>query len=387
MRQASMLDVVQEQFRNRFEVLRGTAYLNHAAMAPLPDVTVDAMRQSLDLQTTDPAGGYKRMYRHAQSARIALAGMIGARPDDVAITAGATAGILAIGHSLDWRAGDEVLLLDREFPANVQPWISMSRHKGFHIRRVAADGDATSSLISALGEQTRLVAVSDVNPFTGDCIDIDRLGEACEQHGVGLCVDVSQGIAIVNRNIMKKHVRFVVASAHKSLLGPSGVGLLCATPEARAEMTDSMTGWRSLEDPFSLTDQVPIRSMAKFEAGTPNEVLLTGLATSLALVGSIDESKIATSLIEMRARLDSLLSDIGCDVYTRDAASPIVCFSHAAKPADEIVDDLAAGGVMVSLRDNAVRIAVHFYNAVDDLERLARVLTNSVSKRGNFNDN
>ena len=123
------------------------------------------------------------MYRRGLES--ALGKLIGAAPDDVVLGNSTTYGLDLLANGMRWQRGDEVLVVDGDFPANVFPW-SVLRDDGVTVRFLKAPGGAIEPLQLALeiSRRTRLFCVSWVNSFNGHAIDLDGLGQVCRQNGV-----------------------------------------------------------------------------------------------------------------------------------------------------------------------------------------------------------
>src|SRR5690349_2620594 len=110
-------------FRGAFAEFEGVAYLNASLQGPMPLAAVQEAAAALEWK--------KHPYRLPDSAyfdlpdriREKVARLVGGRPDEIAVTTGASAGLAAIAAGIDWKPGDEVLVGRGEFPAHFSAWI------------------------------------------------------------------------------------------------------------------------------------------------------------------------------------------------------------------------------------------------------------------------
>src|SRR5699024_3894329 len=146
-------------------------------------------------------------------------------------------GLSVIAQGLDWRAGDQVVISDQEFPSNRIPWQALAE-RGVEVVEVDVDGsDAEQRVIDAIGERTRLVSLSSVQYGSGIRLDLAPIGRACRERGVLFCVDAIQSIGAVDFDAVACHADFVVADGHKWMLGPEGLALFYCRPAVRDRIT------------------------------------------------------------------------------------------------------------------------------------------------------
>src|ERR1700678_4692636 len=81
----------------------------------------------------------------AASLRQTLATLIGASPDEVALTSGAGAGLATIAYALKWSAGDEVIIAGGEFPAHYATWKPMEAREGIRLQITHPQGQFMQS--------------------------------------------------------------------------------------------------------------------------------------------------------------------------------------------------------------------------------------------------
>ncbi|MGB1221209.1 MAG: aminotransferase class V-fold PLP-dependent enzyme, partial [Alcanivoracaceae bacterium] len=145
-----------------------TLYLNHAAVAPWPQRTADAVGHFARENTVTGARYYPRWMQTENRLRQQAAQLIGAhRPEDVALLKNTSEGLSFIAAGLDWQPGDEVLTSNEEFPSNRIPWQALSA-RDVRLKEVSLQcADPEQALIDAIGPRTRLLTISSVQYGTG----------------------------------------------------------------------------------------------------------------------------------------------------------------------------------------------------------------------------
>ena len=159
--------------RSLFPELQARAYLNHAAISPASLAVKQAVTAVVDDYARRGVGAYGTWDKQRRELKAALAGLIGASPEDLALTTSTTGGVTAIAMCLPWKPGDRIVLFSGEFPANITPWQRAAELFGLKLVFLpASDYEAdTEHALSRLGQElergVRLVAVSSVQFRTG----------------------------------------------------------------------------------------------------------------------------------------------------------------------------------------------------------------------------
>jgi cysteine desulfurase/selenocysteine lyase len=227
-------------------------------------------------------------------------------------------------------------------------------------------------------ESTRLVALSSVHFATGARMDIDAIGRYLESRGVLFCVDAIQSLGAVP--LSTRHVDFMVADAHKWLLGPQGIGLLFVRRSRFELLEPALVGWKSVNSEKDFVrHQLEFATTARrYEPGSLNALGLIGLHAALQMLQHVGSAAIAEQLTSLRRFLVPALQHKGYEVLAHSAtaaASGIVSFRHDSKDLKQLYRELDAHKIVVSLREDphgrpCLRVAPHFYNTSAELEQL-----------------
>jgi len=176
-------------WREEWFEIEDATYLNTAAHAALPRVALRAVQASLEANKfphhVDDAVFFEAPIR----IRASLAKMIGAKPEEIALTTGASTGVAAVAHLLTWKPGDEVITAKGEFPLQYATWKPMEEREGVKFKIVAPrDRFITADdLIHALTPRTRVVSVSHVRFDDGSLLNAARVAGACQLRARYLC--------------------------------------------------------------------------------------------------------------------------------------------------------------------------------------------------------
>jgi cysteine desulfurase/selenocysteine lyase len=370
-----------EEWRREFTIVDKCVYLDHATQGPLPKPTVEAMHASIALQATTASLGFTAAHSKVEEVRARFAALIGADCDEIALTSSTAMGINIVAKGLPWQEGNSVVVPAFDFPSNIYPWMHL-KTKGVELRRIRPrNGQITvEDLLAACDSSTRVIAVSLVQFSNGSRIDIGELGEVCRSRGILLVVDGMQAVGWANINVHALPIDAMSLQSYKWLLGPFAVGWLYVRRELIDRIEPLAVGSRSMTPQESFLDHRFEFSptATRYESGVLNIHGVLGAGASIDLLRRIGMSAIETRVLSLADHLADGLVAKNCTIdpapENRRERSPIVAFRHPLVDARTCHRRLTEAGVGVSLREGAVRVSPHFYNTLDDIERLLDAL-------------
>jgi cysteine desulfurase/selenocysteine lyase len=366
--------------------MEDTAYLNTAGQGPMPRVSIRAAQAALEWKKYPYKAPEDLYVTSPTRVRALLAEIIGAQPGEIAITTGASTGMAAVANGLKWQPDDEVLIARGEFPAHFATWLPMQEAGKLRVRIVTPRGRflTTDDLIAAITPRTRLVSTALVRFDNAALCDAPRLAAAVHTAGALLLLDAAQCAGAMPMRVADLGADFIVASGYKWLLSPYGTGFFWASAKMLAEMQPSPAYWMAIEnssDFHNLTGEIRLTNEARRwdAAETASFFNLAPMQTSLEFILRAGVSTIwdhvrgLTAQIVERLPLDRCVLASPAD---QDARGPYVCVAaRKSEHTPQLYEKLRAAGVIVSLREGALRIAPHLYNTERDIDRLIKVLT------------
>ena len=360
-----------------FQLDENVIYLNHAAVAPWPVVTAEAVKAFADENARQGSKRYDAWLHTEKELRRQLAQLINAASSaEIAILKSTSEGLSVIAYGLPWQAGDNIVIPAKEFPSNRIVWQSL-QDQGVETRLVAIEQheDPEQSLIDAIDDRTVLLSCSSVQYASGLRLDLQRLGGACRQADVLFCVDAIQSIGALRFDAQACRADFVVADGHKWMLGPEGTALFYCRQDLIPRLALKQYGWHMVEDyaDFNRMDWQPNATAQRFECGSPNMTGITALHASTGLLLDIGMDRIEQQVLQRSAYLVEhlqRLDDIEILSPTKDSRrSGIVLFRKAGIDSEALYRHLKQHGVICALRGGGIRFSPHFYTPEDKIDR------------------
>jgi len=366
------------ELRALFPITERLVYLNHAAVSPLPTPTIKATEAQLHDVFESGSMHFRQWLSVKEEARRLLASLLGARPEQVAFMRNTSDSLSTVANGLRWKAGDNIVTFRHEFPSNIYPWLRLRETHGVEVRMCGEQNGRVDQeeLCNLIDDRTRLVAISQVQFASGFRANIARLAEATRQRDALLVVDVIQGLGVVPTNVEQEGIDVAAGAGHKWLLTPEGVGYLYLSDRARERIEPTLVGWVSVQSPedYDNFDQPWNRCTLAWETGTGPNALIHGLKASLELLASVGTKRISNYLEELTDYLCERLEGVAYDVVssrTPEDKSQIVCIKHRhGLSSMDLYRRLAEQNIITAPRGDRLRIAPHFYNNHEDIDRL-----------------
>jgi selenocysteine lyase/cysteine desulfurase len=368
-------------FRSQMPVAARYAYFDHAAVAPLPARTAAAIVRWAGEAAEQGDTVWPSWQARVEQARALAAGLINAEAAEVALVHSTSEGIGLVAEGYPWRAGDNVVTLDNEFPSNQYPWLNLAS-RGVETRRVpcgAAGRVDFDRLAEACDSRTRIVSLSWVGYASGWRCDLDAAAEMAHRAGALLFVDAIQGLGVFPLDVKATPIDFLAADGHKWLLGPEGAGIFFLRREHLDRLRPIGVGWHSVAHAadYARIELAYKPSAARYEGGSQNMVGFLGLAESLELLLEFGPAAIGQRILEITDAACQRLERAGAVIASpREGPhrSGIVSFELPGQEALAVKRRLLAAGVVTSARGGKVRLAAHAYNNDEDIDRLVRAL-------------
>ena len=316
----------------------------------------------------------------ANQTRVLAAQLINSKSSEIAFVKNTTQGIQLAANGIRWQPGDNVLIPENEFPANVFPWLNLA-NRGVETRFIPLNnGKFTPDDIARfMDNRTRAISVSAVSFTNGFRCNLAGIGRICHDRGIYFIVDAIQALGALEVDVNKCKIDLLSADAHKWLLGPQGIGFSFISESFLENLDVSNLGYRSMTDESDyLNYSIRLKPDAsRFEEGSLNIFGIVGLKAALGMLLSIGIPTINERLNEL---IDVIINNLIERRYiiksplNSNERSGILSFYHNEIETETIHQNLIKGKVVCAMRDGAIRISPHFYNNMDDIKDFLNAL-------------
>ncbi len=376
------------------------AYLDSAATSQKPLAVLDAERDFLTHANAAVHRGAHTLAAEAtelfEDARATVAGFVGAEPEQLVWTSGATMGLNLVAYSLGnaglIRPGDEIVTTAIEHHANLIPWQELAGRTGATLRHIPARDDGTLDMDAAaalIGERTRVVALTHVSNVLGIVNPVAELVALARAVGALTVLDACQSAPHLPLDLPALGVDLAVFSGHK-MLGPYGVGGLYGRSDVLEALPPFLTGG-SMITTVTLDRAEYLPPPQRFEAGTQPVGPAIGLAAAIRYLDGIGLGRIHAHESMLASRMHDGLVGIPGIRLLGDAAGAervgLWSFDVEGVHAHDAGQYLDALGIAVRVGHHcaaplharygvtaSVRASAALYNTADDIDRLVEAV-------------
>jgi cysteine desulfurase/selenocysteine lyase len=349
---------LQQEFPLKHDLI----YLNHAAVAPWPTRTRQAVQQFAEENNVYGSMNYLTWLEVEKQLRHRLKQLINAAScDDVALLKNTSEALSIVAYGLQWRNGDNVVISDEEFPSNRN---LKSAHQ-----------TPEESLIALCDERTRVLSISSVQYASGLRLELSTLGKFCRDTDILFCVDAIQSVGAVVFDVQKDLIDFAMADGHKWMLGPEGLAFFYSSEKARNKLKLTQYGWHMVEHAgdFDRVNWTIAPDSRRFECGSPNMLGIHALNASLSLLLETGMETVESEIHQRTDQIIHYLQDLESTTVLSSVESNrragIVTFKHHSIDSESLYKRLTGHNVMCAMRGGGVRFSPHFYTPLDKIQQ------------------
>lgn len=364
-----MMSIDWVQIRQRFPVNQRFAYLNSAAAGPVSIASQAAAADYYEKMMRDGDVHWNRWLADREAIRKKIAEFINAEPEEIALTTNTSEGMNIIVDALEERG--EVISSELEFPVTTLPWM----HRRIPVHRLpAVNGEIRiAALQENMTHETGVIALSHVQFSNGFRVDPAAVGDIKGRHAFVL--NASQSTGAFEIDVKRMQIDALCATGHKWMLAGYGSGFVYLSRELLDQSLPRSIGWLSVEDPFAMrNDEFRPRhdTAVRVELGCPHFAGIFSLGASIDLLLELGIGNIQARVLQLNQYLTSRLTEEGwrilSPIQNEDSRSAETLI-EVAQPA-EVVHHLFRRGVIVTEKPEGIRVATHFFNNEDDIEKL-----------------
>jgi len=368
-----------EKISKEFPVVENRIFFDHAKVSPLPSRVREAVNAFVEDASSHGTAHYAGWMDKVESVRASFSRLIHADPKEVAFVKNTSEGISIVANGIDWKPGDNLVIPDIEFPANVYPWWNL-KPLGVETRFVhAVDGRVLfDDLTACVDGRTRLISVSSVECNSGFRTDLNRIGAFCREKRILFCVDAIQSLGVLPMDVKRDHIDFLSADGHKWMLSVEGLGGFYISPDAMDKIRPSVVGWNSMVNPLDFMNyDFTLKSNAtRFEEGSFNTMSIQAFGAALSLFHEVGVENIERRIMSLGDKILDALQRRNFRILNSvipEERSGIISFTGEMDP-QKLSDFMADNQVSLTARDGMVRLSPHFYNSENEIDRFFDLL-------------
>jgi kynureninase len=368
-------------FRAEFPILATSTYLVSNSLGAMPRAAADRLAEYASVWSTRGVRAWADAWWELP-VRVGdvIAPLIGAAPNEVAMSPNVSVAHVAVLSALDFTAPrDTIVMTALDFPSVRYAVEGMAARMGARVVVVPAAADGMSvdedALCAAIDERTRLVAISHVLFRSAYVMDAARV--ARHAHGVGALVmlDAYHSVGVLPVDVRALGADFLTGGVLKWLCGGPGGCFLWVAPDVEARagraVLPALTGWQAHARPFAFEDAMAHADGAwRWLSGTPSVPALYAALEGPRLVNAAGIDAVRAKSRRQTARLIALADARGYPVRApRDPERRGGTVAFDVPHGYEVAQALLARDIVIDYRPGAgIRVAPHFYTSDEELE-------------------
>jgi kynureninase len=376
-------------WRSEFPIVETCIYLVSHSLGAMPKRAAAYLQQFADRWSgRGVRAWHEGWWEIGRDTGNLLAPILGVAPDTISMHQNVTVAQGIIGSCFSYTGSRRTIVMSElEFPSNHYLFEGFRRYGADIVYVPAADPIRldTQRFVDAIDESTVLVPLSLVLFKSAFITDVRAVIEKAHRVGAHVIVDAYQAAGTVPMRLAEWGADFAVGGSVKWLCGGPGAGYLYVRPDLANTLEPSFVGWAAHESPFAFATG-PVRHARppeRFQSGTPNVPSLYSARAGYEIVASIGVDAIRARSLRLTRRLMDGARDAGFRLNTPDAdhergGSVIVDVPDGAAVADALI----RRDVIIDYRPGAgIRMAPHFYNTEEELDRAIAVLSEICQSR------
>jgi selenocysteine lyase/cysteine desulfurase len=380
---------MNEDYSKDFGPFDDAVWLNCAHQGPLPRAAAEEAREAIAWKIAPYNLTTERFSDSPRRLKQALGRIIEAPAEDIILGNSASYGLHLLANGIKWKRGDEVLLVKRDFPSDILPWLGLEK-RGVVVRLVEPHNHVLSAdeLRENVTPATRLLCTTLVHSFSGFAVDPTALGEICRSNNVIFVLNTSQALGARRVNVSTIPVDAITNAGFKWLCGPYGTGFCWMRPELRESLDYNQAYWLAMQtaDDLANEPEVPVLrtdlGSRRYDVfGTANFFNFKPWAASVEYLLSRGPENIERHDNELVSRFIEGLDLSKYVLHSPQegpACSTLIFVSHREPMRNgEIHARLRDQRVFAAHRAGKLRFSPHLYNTNDEIDRAVSLL-NSV---------
>lgn len=280
--------MTEQNYQSDFYDFKDVIWLNAASEGPLPVVAKQALAQAVEWKSSVYQLDIPKFIQVPLELKHSIGRLINVDPKDVILGTSASYGLHILADGIEWHSGDEIILMQNDFPTNIIPWLALEQ-KGVVVKQVPAANHILDidEFRRAITPRTRLTCLSQVHTFSGHRLDVQSIVNECQTRGITTVLNIAQSVGTMPVDVSALGVDAVVSVGYKWLCGPYGTGFCWMTPQLRESLRINRAYWPTYMTVEEMKETGPIfykeqSSTQKYDVfGTANFFNFVPLKTAI----------------------------------------------------------------------------------------------------------
>ncbi|MDG2146735.1 MAG: aminotransferase class V-fold PLP-dependent enzyme [Flavobacteriaceae bacterium] len=371
--------------RDLFNIPENISYFNCAYISPQLIESKKALIEGANLKSVPWEWTSEKFFSQVEEIRVLCADLFGKKPDNYALAPSVSYGMNTAARAIEpkLKKGDQILLIDEDFPSNVLTWRRVCKEVGSTILTVSKDenSDWTSAIINHINSKVKAVSISSCHWTNGEYIDLELVSKKCKENGCFFIIDATQSLAVSEHSIKKINPDFLIAAAYKWMLCPYGLAIIY--------VSDKWFNSRPLEETWLARDNAKNFSQLvnysdkympgarKFDMGqTAMPTLLPGSIVALKQIKKWGIKNISKTLESINNKISNELVSFGFDIFPQNRRVSHILGVRIPKGKNkDYVSNLRSENIYISQRGSSLRIAPYLHINNRDIARLLKFLS------------
>ena len=302
--------------------------------------------------------------------------------ENVAVLSSASEFLSQLPYIIGKSNSGKVIMIRSDFPSLIRPWLGAnSRGKRFDITLVddTSETSLTEKILNEVDSKTLAIIVSHVQFSTGTKVHLKKIKDAATKVGAYFILDVTQSAGAIPISDEGLPADALVCSGYKWLGGHGGAGFAILSDKL-LEIEPLATGWMSSHRPFEMnTSNLDFSDSAmKYTQSTMSYVTIKGIEKSLKQILELNIQSIQEHSVSLSANFLKKIEGSEWRPFRpkedTESSPHIIVIDKEGQNITEIFNKLNQEKIIVSMRNNRIRISLAHYNSLDDINTLAEVL-------------
>jgi selenocysteine lyase/cysteine desulfurase len=371
--------------KHLFNLSKEVTYLNCATMSAQLQSVEQLGIKNLQKKSNPFLIESKHFFEEKEVLKQRFAKLIDAPdPQSIAIISSVSYGIAIAAKNIAFKKGDEIILLEEQFPSNYYSWKQLEKEKGILIKTIAAPPIASGrgklwneAILAAISSKTKVVSIPNVHWTDGTLFDLKAIRKRTNEVNAYLIIDGTQSVGALPFSVQEIKPDALICAGYKWLMGPYGLGV-AYFGERFYEGSPLENNWINHEGSENFSNLVKYNEnfkpkAARYDMGESSNFILTPMLSE-AIRQLLEWTP--TAIQEYCKNItEEILQHLPRNEYFVEeprfrAHHLFGIYTTKGKSIEELKKLISAKNIYVSYRGKAIRVAPNVYNSKENVEKL-----------------